>query len=229
MAESTTTRRLSDQDQAVLLLTQARDLLAQRLTNAILHLGDDLLEDARGESFAGEIDTLHDQIGTRLSQVNVMLAGLSAQDDVEDQGTRRSTSRLGAQPSSPPGRDIPDATWIDENTQSQRTEATEEAAPVTFPPSTYPLFVQDIVRRDLVAAGRRLAEVLGTTQNQAEIYATRFRDQLDRDPAFLAKVHRLRKALQTEDHNQARWLLRECFELQGLESQAAMPLLKIWL
>lgn len=206
----------------MLLLTQARDLLAQRLTNAILELGDDLLEDARGESFSGEIDTLHERIGTRLSQVNVMLAGLSAPDELDGEISRRLTGPVQAgslQPECP----------AEDTAVVQHVAGGSLSIDGKFSTSTYPLFVQDIVRRDLVAAGRRLAEVLETTSHQAEVYATRFRDQLDRDPAFLAKVHRLRKALQGEDHPQARLLLGECFDLQGMECQAAMPVLKSWL
>jgi hypothetical protein len=209
----------------VRLLTQARDLLAQRLTSAILDLGDDLLEDARGESFSGEIDTLHEQIGTRLGQVNGMLAALSASDDADDDPSRPITQTGSLQTP-----EAPDGTSTGENTpRAIEMEGGLLTSRGKFPPSTYPLFVQDIVRRDLVAAARRLAEVLGTTPAQAEVYATRFRDQLDRDPAFLAKVHSLRQALQTERYNQARLLLRECFGLQGEECEAAMELLKGWL
>lgn len=208
------------------LLTQARDLLAQRLTSAILELGDDLLEDARGESFSGEIDTLHEQIGTRLGQVNGMLAALSASDDADGDTPSRSVTQTGSLQTP----EAPDGISACENTPlSDEMGAGLPMSGGKFPPSTYPLFVQDIVRRDLVAAARRLAEVLGTTPAQAEVYATRFRDQLDRDPAFLAKVHSLRQALQTERYNQARVLLRECFGLQGQECEAAMELLKGWL
>ncbi len=223
-----------------MLLKQARNLLAERLTEAVLDLGEDLLEDARGDSFAGEIDNLHERLGTRLSQVNVLLAGLSEADDTDQMETS------GAQPDREVARSWTFKTTDQEVVSSAATTRdsrpgtdTEQSVsrPATSSPrppqvrtsSTYPLFVQDIVRRDIPAAGHQLAEVLGMTQDEAEVCATRFRDQLDRDPGFLAKVHSLRKALQSDGQDQARQLLWECFGLQGVEAQKAIPLLKSWL
>ncbi len=240
MTETSNPRRQSERNQALSLLKQAHRLLAERLTQAVLDLGDDLLEDARGDSFAGEIDTLHERLGIRLSQVNVLLSGLSEAPDADV-----------AEASGPqPDREIP-RTWTYKTTDqevvssaaardhrpgtdteqsvSRPTAASPRPPQTQTTSSTYPLFVQDIVRRDLPAAGHQLAEVLGMTQDEAEMCATRFRDQLDRDPGFLAKVHNLRKALQSNNLEQARQLLWECFGLHGLEAQAAMSSLKGWL
>ena len=67
---------MNDRFRAMALLQEAREILSERLTKRVLELGGDLLDDARGESFAGEIDGLYEQIGLRLSQVNSLLAGL---------------------------------------------------------------------------------------------------------------------------------------------------------
>ena len=242
MTEPQTPRRQTERHQAVLLLKQARQLLVDRLAEAVLELGDELLDDARGDSYAGEIDSLHERMGTRLSQVNVLLAGLSESADTDEVEIS----------CSPPNREVAES-WSFKTTDQEvvssattrefRTGAEAEpsvARPTTSTPqspaarlasstSTYPLFVQDIVRRDLPAAGHRLADVLGMTDQKGEVCATRFRDQLDRDPGFLAKVHSLRKCLQTDRLEQARQLLWECFGLQGGEAQAAIQSLKGWL
>jgi hypothetical protein len=184
------------------------------------------LEDARGESFSSEIDSLHEQIGARLNQVNVMLAGLSLQD--EDPAPPASGSLV-----PPPHsrrrnqREIPAEAPFGFDPEPAPGET--GSAAIKYPASSYPLFIQDIVRRDLPSAGRRLAEVLGTTPSQGEHYATRFREQLDQDPGFLAKVHSLRQALEWEYDDQAKELLTECFGLEGLECTAAMQLLRGWL
>lgn len=72
---------MPDHQEAQAVLTQARDLLAQRLSELVLGSQDELLNDARGESYMGEIGGIYDQVGTRLSQVNAMLASLPAQAD----------------------------------------------------------------------------------------------------------------------------------------------------
>lgn len=240
MTDSSNARRQSERYRALLLLKQARKLLTERLEEAVLELGEDLLEDARGDSFSGEIDTLHEKLGIRLNQVNVLLAGLSEANDTDDDETSGPQS----------DRDIP-RTWTYKTTDQEIVSSaaardyrpgSETDQSVSRPTtsnacrpqnhttsSTYPSFVQDIVRRDIPAAGQQLAEVLGAPQAEAEVHATRFRDQLDRDPGFLAKVHSLRKALQSDNLEQAQLLLWECFGLEGAKAQACIPALKNWL
>ncbi|MDB5391065.1 MAG: hypothetical protein JWM11_6711 [Planctomycetaceae bacterium] len=222
-------KRLSEQAQAMELLTQARDILAARLTERVLELGGDLLDDARGESYAGEIDSLYDQIGTRLNQVNTMLAGLPAACDVP------ATESFTAAPGSPEGPHFVVQTIgpTSENTGelyiSEDLAIAKESPPKPCEPSTYPLFVQDIIRRDAAVAGRRLATVLDMTAERGERCAQRFREQLDRDPSFLGKVQELRRSLHSGASNEALLLLWECFGLQGDESISAMQTLRGWL
>jgi hypothetical protein len=223
-------KRLSEQEQALQLLTQARDILAGRLTERILELGSDLLDDARGDSYAGEIDSLYDQIGTRLNQINTMLAGLPSSYPAP--ATESFTAAAPGIPDAPhfvvqtigPTTDSSGELFISEDL----TIAKESPAKLSEP-STYPLFVQDIIRRDTVAAGRRLTGVLDLTAERGERCALRFREQLDRDPSFLGKVQQLRRSLHAEASNEALLLLWECFGLQGEESIAATQSLRGWL
>jgi hypothetical protein len=223
-------KRKSEQEQAVELLTQARDILAARLTERVLELGSDLLDDARGESYANEIDSLYDQIGTRLNQVNTLLAGLPATCDAPP-AESFSTSIPGIEQS--PHFVVQNvSTTSDSDCEISAIEdliTTQEPTNRTSEPSSYPLFVQDIIRRDTASAGLRLVGVLELTPERAERCAARFREQLDRDPAFLGKVQGLRRALNSGDSNQALLLLWECFGLQGEESVTAVQALRGWL
>lgn len=222
-------KRQSEQEQAVDLLTRARDILAARLTERVLELGDDLLDDARGESYAGEIDSLYDQIGTRLNQVNTMLAGLPAVSDIPSTHSF-STGTPTLEHSPHFVQTVSPSSDTDcEISVSEDLITTQETPTRNSEPSTYPLFVQDIIRRDCTTAGHRLVKILNLSLERAERCAARFREQLDRDPAFLSKVQALRRALNGEDSNQALLLLWECFGLQGEESTAAMPKLRGWL
>ena len=78
---------MQDRARAIALLQQARDLLAERLTERILECRDQILEDALGLAYSSEIDAIQEQIGQRLNHVNLLLNNLPPQDEpppVED-------------------------------------------------------------------------------------------------------------------------------------------------
>lgn len=238
MNESRKTRRNANQERALTVLRQARELLVQRLSEAVLEVEDEILDDARGDSYGGEIDSLHERLGIRLNQVNVLLAGLATEEESDSSDDKRRQIGRKVYRTDPPESSEPhDVTTArgrnlqpnaDTNIPATQTSV-DAGTTIRIPSSTYPLFVQDIVRRDLPAAGRRLADVLGTSPSVGEAYSSRFRDQLDRDPGFLAKVHSLRKALQGDRDEEARQLLSECFGFDEPECTAAMQALKGWL
>src|SRR5439155_14221782 len=65
--------KMNDRVRAMTILQEAREIVAKRLTARIIELGDDLLDDARGESFGGEIDALYDELGLKMSQLNALI------------------------------------------------------------------------------------------------------------------------------------------------------------
>lgn len=67
---------MNDRARAVAILQQVRDILAQRLTERVVEARDDLLDDAHGNSYSGEIEQLYEQLGLRLSHVSSMLSCL---------------------------------------------------------------------------------------------------------------------------------------------------------
>ena len=69
---------MSRQQDAINVLRKAREVLASRMTERLLAEEKDILEDARGESYMEENTTLYKQLGSRLDNVNQMLAALEA-------------------------------------------------------------------------------------------------------------------------------------------------------
>ena len=49
---------MSERGKALDVLRQARDLLAQRLTERVLEVEEGLLDDARGDSYLGDIESI---------------------------------------------------------------------------------------------------------------------------------------------------------------------------
>lgn len=65
-------------DEARTILRAARDQLQQRLAERVVECSEEILSDARGESYLSEVETLHDQLGLKLLQVSQMLECMSA-------------------------------------------------------------------------------------------------------------------------------------------------------
>ena len=72
---------MHDRARAISLLQQARDILAERLTERILESRDAILEDALGLAYSSEIDAIQEQIGQRLNHVNLMLNNLPPMEE----------------------------------------------------------------------------------------------------------------------------------------------------
>jgi hypothetical protein len=89
---------MTDREFAVQTLVQARDILGERLIERLIDSREQVLEDAIGGVFEGEIDSIHEQIGSRLSQVNQMLANLPDERVVpaEFDGDRNQLRECGA-------------------------------------------------------------------------------------------------------------------------------------
>lgn len=134
---------MNEQPSARKVLLAARSELARRLTELVLAAQEDVLADARGESYMNEIETLYEQVGIKLAHVNQMLAGLPADLEVESssppspaQAPPASAPPASAKPAAEPAAELglsPPSTSAT-NIPRPAAEAIETLAP--FPPES---------------------------------------------------------------------------------------------
>src|SRR5881628_250690 len=73
---------MNDRARAIAILKQARDMLADRLSERVIESRGDILEDAQGFSFLSELESIYEQFGARLVHLNQLLANLPAVEDI---------------------------------------------------------------------------------------------------------------------------------------------------
>src|SRR5204863_9597031 len=78
---------MNDRARATEILRKARAILAERLMEKIVEQRDDLLDDARGDSYMNEIESLYEQVGVKLSHVSQMLSNLPAEESAQQTHT----------------------------------------------------------------------------------------------------------------------------------------------
>ncbi len=196
---------MSDRVRAIAILKEARRILADRLTARILDAGDEIINDAEGGSYTSELETVFDEIGTRLVHVNGLLSNLP----LEESPQPAVTAEANPLPSQSADGD-------DDSKEGQARE-----------PASFQLFVQQVTDHELEAAGRSLAELFDVDVQRACRCAEKFHSQLTSQPDFLEKAMKLRTVLQTGGVNDSLMLLWECFGLQGTESIGVLQTLKI--
>ena len=84
---------MNDRNRALKLLREAKETLATRLTEKVLDQQEEILADARGDSYMNEIESLYEQVGIKLSHVNSMLSNLPVEPpatQVESTATQHS-------------------------------------------------------------------------------------------------------------------------------------------
>jgi hypothetical protein len=220
---------MNDRAQAIAILQKARDILAQRMTELILEAREEILDDAQGNSYAGEIDGLHDQIGLRLSHVNTMLANLPTVED-PPAGSKVDRPSSPSVESSTIDTGIPSAGAVGYLAASNHSQKlAPQAEPPVMPisePVSFQLFVQQMMSHQVDAAGHSLVALLDVSAERGRECAATFHDRLANQPDFLAKAMRLRGELQTGSVNGALSLLYECFGLTGIEAIGVMQTLK---
>ena len=69
---------MNQRNQAIETLKAARDLLAEQLTERILECREEILDDASGDSFLGEIEQIYEKFGNRLGHLNSLISSLPA-------------------------------------------------------------------------------------------------------------------------------------------------------
>jgi hypothetical protein len=191
----------------------------------------------------GDIDTLYDQIGMRLSHVTQMLANLPVEPEPVSTRTT-STSTHAFQPV------MPDDTFTVATEPSPSADAfvadttpalpgpvfvATAALPAPRPkelegehhaPVSFVLFVTEIRQGDLPAAGKTLSRLFEVDIKRGFRCASFFAERMERDANFLSRAMQLRTELQGEGHNGPLMLLYECFGLTGIESVSVLQALR---
>jgi len=90
--------RMNDRTRAMEVLKQAREVLLSRLAERVLDNREDILDDAGGYSYCGAIESMHDQLGQRLSNVTAMLAHLQSADEAPATYDSTSSDVMGTVP-----------------------------------------------------------------------------------------------------------------------------------
>jgi hypothetical protein len=220
---------MNDRGRAIAILREAREILAQRLQERLLETSEEILADARGESYMNDIDGLYEQIGMRLSHVSQMLSNLPVETEQPfsaDVQANHSSDDLFTVATDP--RHNADAIVTDTMPAiagpvyvatpalpAPRTEALE-------PPISFQTFAAQIEANDLLSAGQTLADLFELDEPRAIACTVTFAEHLRTEPGFLRKVTHLRHELHDGRKHAALLLLLECFGMTGAEAIAVL-------
>ncbi|RCS50550.1 hypothetical protein DTL42_10590 [Bremerella cremea] len=217
---------MSDRNQALAILKQARDALLARMTEAILDQADEIQADAAGESFLSEIENLYDRMGNKLAHLNQMISNLPAEQEEaeESQGFERYD-----QPSEKEAVRLPHFPLTitppeDAVKGSDRADLIGLPAPGTPLPQApaFGRFVTLIEQGNVEEAGDLIAQILGISPYSGLKCAQAFSANYQRDTTVVVKAMRIRHELVRHRFNDALILMHECFGLQGIEAMVAL-------
>jgi len=225
---------MNDRARAIELLKQARTILAERLAELVLEQGEELLADARGDSYMNEIESLYEQIGHKLSHVNQMLSNLPADvgaavgggpqtHTAATQHAAASTFTVATEPAPNADAVVHDTTPVllgPVTISPPGLPAPKAASSTTSRATTSALqaFAAQIQAGDLLAAGRTLALLFDVEEPRAVACAATFAQRVRKEAAFFRKVMELRSELYSADTQRALLLLLDCFGLSRGES-----------
>lgn len=191
-----------DRQRAQAILIQARDILADRMSELILESGGQFLEDAHGNSYMDEIGSVFESVGGRLSQVNMMLANLPAP-------TPATPAEEQSPASSAPG-----------SAQSSSADSLEDS------PVTFKYFAMEVTKGNLDAAAPALAVLFGLDAAAAQTRTATFAERLAADPNIMFRMIQLRNDLAEGHDNDALLFLIEGFGLTGPDGIMVLQHLK---
>jgi len=228
---------MTDRQRAQDILRQAREILASRLSELVLDQSEEILADARGESYMNEIESLYEQVGMKLAHISQILSHLPA-EPIEPVTT------TAAAPHSP------EHTFSMATDTGQRADASVEdalpaiggpvyvVAPALPPPGGAPssraratqlslqAFGAQIQTGDLLAAGRTLGALFELDEPRAVACAAIFAQRVRSEAGFFRRVMQLRKQVQAGDDQRVRALLGDCFGFSRQEAQEVLVVLR---
>jgi len=217
------------------ILRKARTILAERLTERINEQADELLDDARGDSYMNEIESLYDELGTKLAHVSQMLNNLPADEQPIEPQTHTAAAHHSPENTftvaTEPAPNYDGVTQymampaIAGPTYVAMPELPALPAPKSEEPykhratnSALQAFAAQIQAGDLLAAGRTLAGLFDVEEPRAIACAATFAQRVRTEAAFFRKVMELRHELHSTNSQRALLLLLDCFGLSRGES-----------
>jgi hypothetical protein len=219
---------MNDRARALKVLREAKAILADRLTEKVLEQADEILADARGDSYMNEIESLYEQVGLKLTHVGQMLANLPAPQQEPHTSTAAAqhapeeTFQLDTES---PGDDVFIAETMPALTGPLYVATPALPAPKTSDTSkdrattsALQAFAAQIHAGDLLAAGRTLAGLFDLEESRAIACAATFAQRARTEAGFSRKVMELRAEMHSNNPQRALLLLLDCFGLSRAES-----------
>jgi len=219
---------MDDRCRALEILREARDLLAQRLTERVLESGEALLDDARGDSYLGDIESIYDQFGLKLAHLNQLINNLPVEMAAPPPGP------ISDPPPVPPEEAAPVQEII--LTKPPAITGPLIIAPPALPgpmlvedavaTPTLPLFAAQIRDDNLRDAARTLSVLLDISEARGMQCVRIFHRRWNEDETFVLKALQLRGEVIAGSYNAALMILAECFGLVGIEAIGVLQALR---
>lgn len=225
---------MTDRNRALTILKEAKGILSDRLTEKILEQQEDLLADARGDSYMNEIETLYEQVGMKLAHVSSMLSHLPVESpptQVEPASAQHTTEDAFTVATDPaPSADAFVADTTSAIAGPALTPPPALPAPktgrgnrrVVATPVSFQLFAAQIQEANIKGAGKTLGLLFGLKPKRALTCAALFAQRLRGDEDFPRQVMRLRRELHAGSYQAALLLLVDCFGLTNEEATSVL-------
>ena len=214
---------MNERARAIAILKQAREMLAERLTERVLEGHEDLLEDAAGFSYMGEIEAIYEQLGSKLVHISQMISNLPPTPEAPAETAGADDASGGVDGGGIESIIVGGPVGL--KTPALPGPATSEfAAPARQ--ASFQTFAMQIQSGDIESAGQTLSLLFGVEPPRGIQCAAVFAERLENEPGFLAKAMQLRKELEKDGINAAIMLLYECFGLTGLECIGVLQTLR---
>ena len=217
---------MSDRCQAITILQNARDRLSERLTQRIIESREEIKADAEGDSYLSEIETIYDQLGSRLAHVSAMLSNLPpVQTHTEADATATEIIYADLASASSAGFELEAATQP-AVLALPAPPGRESGAPEETLAAAFRRIVTLVELDDLAPAAQLVGECFDLRPSQARRLTAAFARQIDRSGDLPQRLIELVGALDEANEQAAAALVGECFESQPSEALSLVRALK---
>ena len=207
---------MNDRTLALSILQKARDSLGERLTRRVIEAREEIEADAEGGSYLSEIETIYDQLGSRLAHINAMLSNLpSASSSMPADATASEIIYADLASAYPTGLDLEAAAPLTLLALPAPTNFDEQL----LVPSSGPFasIVAHVQLGELSTASRLISELFDIRPSHARRSIAEFARQLVHRPELARRIADLDGVFES-NHEHAAALLSECFEFHPLEA-----------